>query len=86
MEDANDDKLVLSSSGVVLEVNERGKRFYKTMRGIVDRMYRHSFHLWYKAQSNESKNYVIFKLRQPFWEHMSMRDARLHTCNNKIIQ
>ena len=35
MEDENDDKLVLSSSRVVLEVNERGKEFYNTMRDIV---------------------------------------------------
>ena len=35
VEDINDDELVLSSSGVVLEVNERGGDFYKTMRDIV---------------------------------------------------
>jgi hypothetical protein len=37
MKDVNDDDLVLSSSGVVLEVNERGKLFYKTLRDIVER-------------------------------------------------
>jgi hypothetical protein len=36
IEDVNDDELVLSSSGVVLEVNERGNFFYKTMRDIVE--------------------------------------------------
>jgi hypothetical protein len=33
MKDVNDDDiLVINSSGVVLEVNERGKLFYKTLR------------------------------------------------------
>jgi hypothetical protein len=37
IEYVNDDELVLSSSGVVLEVNERGGgNFYKTMRDIVE--------------------------------------------------
>jgi hypothetical protein len=64
--DVNDDELVLSSYRVVLEVNDKGKNFYKTMRDIVERMYRHYFHLQYKNQSNESKNKVIFKLQQVF--------------------
>jgi hypothetical protein len=74
MKDVNDDELVLSSSRVVLEVNEGGgKNFYKTMRDIVERMYRHSFHLQYKNQSNDSKNQVIHKLQQAFLEQWSMR-------------
>ena len=47
MDDLNDDELVLSSFGVVLEVNERGKNFYKIMRDIVERTYRCTFHLKY---------------------------------------
>ena len=43
-----DETLVLSSSREVLEVNEREKYFYKTMRDIVERTYRHTFHLQYK--------------------------------------
>ena len=35
----NDETLVLSSFGEVLEVNERGKCFYKTMRDIVEIKY-----------------------------------------------
>ena len=35
MDNANDDQLVLSSFGVVLEVNRRGKEFYNTMTDIV---------------------------------------------------
>jgi hypothetical protein len=37
MKDVSDDDLVLSSSGVMLEVDERGKLFYKTLRDIVER-------------------------------------------------
>jgi hypothetical protein len=40
-----DDDLVISSSGVVLEVNEMGKMFYRYLRDIVERMYIHHFHL-----------------------------------------
>jgi hypothetical protein len=36
IEHVNDDELVLSSFGVVLKVNERGKHFYITMRDIVE--------------------------------------------------
>lgn len=44
--DVNDDEtLVLNSYREVLEVNERGKCSYKTMRDIVERTYRHTFHL-----------------------------------------
>ena len=39
MEDANDDQLVLSSSGVVLEVNGKGKYFYNSMSDIIEWMY-----------------------------------------------
>jgi hypothetical protein len=62
----DDDNLVISSTGVVLEVNERGKLFYKTLRDIVERTYRHTFHLQYKNQSNDSKNQVIHKLQEEF--------------------
>jgi hypothetical protein len=86
MKDVNDDELVLSSSRVVLEVNDKGKIFYKTMRDIVERTYICSFHLQYKNQSNESKNQVIFKLQQAFLEQWSMRPMRLaieKSYNNK---
>ena len=43
MEDANDDEFVLSSFGVVLEVNKRGTNLNKTMRDIVERNYRRTF-------------------------------------------
>ena len=56
MEDANDDQLVLSSSGVALEVNRRGKEFYNTMRYIVEITCICTFHLQYRNQSNDSKN------------------------------
>ena len=62
MEDANDDHLVLSSSGVVMKVNRRGKEFYNAMRDIVERTNRHNFHLQYRKQSNDSKNKFICKL------------------------
>jgi hypothetical protein len=71
---------------VVLEVNERGKLFYKTLRDIVERMYRCTFHLQYKNQSNDSKNQVIHKLQEAFPEQWSMRPVRLaieKTYNNK---
>jgi hypothetical protein len=61
-----DDELVLSSFGVMLEVNERVEIFYKTMRDIVERTYRRTFHLQYKNQSNDSKNQVISKLQEVF--------------------
>ena len=56
MKDGNGDELVLSSSGVVLEVNRRGKEFYNFMRDIVERTYIHTFYLQYRNQSNDSKN------------------------------
>jgi hypothetical protein len=70
----------------VLEVNERGKNFYKTMRDIVERTYRRTFHLQYINQSNDSKNQVISKLQEAFPEQWSMRPVRLaieKTYNNK---
>jgi len=36
MKYVNDDELVLSSSRVVLEVNERGGMCYRTMRDLVE--------------------------------------------------
>jgi hypothetical protein len=78
MKDVNDDdNLVISSSGVVLEVNERGKLFYKTLRDILEITYKHTFHLQYKNQSNDSKNQVIHKLHEAFMEQWSMRPVRL---------
>ena len=68
MEYANDDQLVLSSSGVVLEVNRRGKEFNNTMRDIVERTYKCYFHLHYRNQSNYLKNQIICKLQEAFPE------------------
>ena len=48
IEHANENEFLLGSSGVVLEVNERGKNFYKSLRDLVEQMYRRSFHLQYK--------------------------------------
>jgi hypothetical protein len=55
MKDLNYDDLVLSSFGVELKVNERGKCFYKNMRDIKGRKYRLTFQLQYKNQPNGSK-------------------------------
>ena len=69
MEDLNYDELVLSSSRVVLEFNNKGGvEFYKTMRDIVERMYRRTFQLQYKNQSNDYNNKVICKLQEAFQE------------------
>ena len=76
MEDSNDDQLVLSSSRVVLEFNRRGKEYYNTMRDIVERTYKRTFHLQYKNQSTDSKNKIICKL-QELPEKWSMRPVRL---------
>ena len=62
IEHANENEFLLSSFGVVLEVNERGKNFYKSLRDLVERMYRHFFYLQYKNQSNDSKNQILCKL------------------------
>ena len=40
-ENENENELLLSSSGVTLEVNKRWKKFYKTLRDLVERMNRH---------------------------------------------
>ena len=75
---SNDDQLVLNSSGVVLEVNIRGKDYYKkTMTDIVERTYRYNFHLQYRNQSNDSKNRVIYKLQETFTVQLSMRHVKL---------
>ena len=66
--DVNDDELVLSSIGMVLEVNDIGKIFYNTMRDILEIAYMCSFHLLYKNQFNKSKKQVTFKLQQVFVE------------------
>jgi hypothetical protein len=40
VKDVNDDNgLVISSSRVVLEVNERGKMFYRALRAILEKPY-----------------------------------------------
>jgi hypothetical protein len=45
MKDVNDDDmLVLSSFEEVLQVNEKEKYFYNTMRNIVERTYRRTLH------------------------------------------
>ena len=63
IKDVNEyDTLVLSSAGEVLQVNERGKCFYETLRDIVEITYRRTFHLEYKNKSRDSKNQVIHKL------------------------
>jgi len=41
----DDDSLVINSTRVVLEVNERGIFFYKILRDIVERTYRLIFDL-----------------------------------------
>jgi hypothetical protein len=82
----DDDDLVISSSEVVLEVNEMGKMFYKSLKDIVERTYRSHFHLQYKNQSSDSKNLVIHLLQEAFPEPWSMRHMRLaieKTYNNK---
>ena len=45
IEHANENEFLLSSYGVVLEVNERGENFYKTLRDLVERRYILSFHV-----------------------------------------
>ena len=64
IKDVNDDEtLVLGSTGEVLQVNERGKCFYNTMRDIVERTYRRTFHLQYKNQFIDSKNQVYINYK-----------------------
>ena len=60
-----------------MEVNERGKMSYKSLRDLMERMYRRSFHLQYKNQSNDSKNQNLFKLHDEFPENWSMRHVTL---------
>ena len=69
--------LVLTSAGEFLQVNQRGKYFYKTLRNIMKRRYRRTHHLQYRNQSIESKNRVIYKLHQAIPEQWSMQHARL---------
>ena len=88
MDDLNDAELVLSSSRVVLEVNEKGIFYiYKSMRDIAKIMYRRTFNLHYRNQSNESKNQVISKLHEAFPDQWLMRPVRLaiekHTTTKK---
>ena len=60
-----------------MQVNERGKNFYKSLRDLLERMYRRSFHLQYKKQSNDSKNQILSKLQEEFPENWSMRHVKL---------
>jgi hypothetical protein len=75
----DDDDLVISSYGVVLEDNEKGKLFYRSLSDIVEGMYRLIIHLQYKNQSSDSKNRVIHTLQESFSEPWSMRPMRLAT-------
>ena len=71
---------------MVLEVNERGKNFYKILRDLVEQMYRCSFDLKLKNQSNDLKNQILSKLQEEFPENWSMRHVKLlieKTYNNK---
>ena len=52
----HDETLVLSSFREVFQVNKWGIFFYKTMMNIVERTYRHTFHLQYKNQFVDSNN------------------------------
>ena len=72
-----DEMLVLSSIGEALQVNKRGKYFYKTLRDIVERSYRCTFHIKYKSQFTDSKNQVIHKLQEVFPKQWLMRYVRL---------
>ena len=73
MKDVNDDNtLVLSSSEEVLQVNERGKCFYNTMRDRVERTYIHTFHLKYKNQSSDSNNHVTQKRHEALTKQWSI--------------
>ena len=56
---------------MVLEVNERGKNFYKNLRDLVEQMYKRSFHL------QDSRNKILFKLQDEFPENWSMRHVTL---------
>ena len=60
-----------------MEVNERGKIFYKALRDLVERMYKHSFHLQNRNHSNDSKNQILFKLQEEFPENCSMKHVRI---------
>jgi hypothetical protein len=78
LKDVNDDDdFVINSFGVVLEVNERAKSFYRALKDTVERTYRHNFHLQYKNQSSDSKNQVIRTLHEAFSGPWSMRPVRL---------
>ena len=64
----NNGELMISSIGVALEVNEKKKRFDKTLRDIVEKMYTHTFYLQYKKKFNDSKTQVMSKLQEAFVE------------------
>ena len=58
----DDDTLVLSSSEELLEVNNRGDFFYKTMRNIVERTYRHTLNC-FVVEMKTKWNYSTHKTR-----------------------
>ena len=85
MEDANDDQLVLNSFGVLMEINRMCKEFYNTLRDIVERTCRRTFHLRYINQSNDSKNQIICNLEEAFpkkWPMRPVKFAIAKTYNN----
>ena len=87
VKDVNEDEtLVLNLAREVIQVNQRGKCSYKTLRNITERTYRCTFHLQYKNQSTDSKNQVIYKLQESFpgqWLMQHVRFAMENNYNNK---
>ena len=75
-----------NSSREVLQSKKRAKCFYNTMRDIVERTYRCTFHLYYKNQSSDSNNQVIQKLQETFLEQWSIRSVRLATVKNYNVK
>ena len=60
MKDLNDDEMVVISR-VALEINEKGGGiFYKTMRDIVEIMYRCGLQLKYETKSIDSNNKILW--------------------------
>ena len=58
------------------------------MRDIVERTFKHTFHLQCKNKSNDSKNQVIHKLHEVFSEQWSMQHVKLameKTYNNNYL-
>ena len=51
--------------------------FLYTLRDIMEKTYRCTFHLQYKTQSTVSKNQAIHKQQKTFLEQWSMQHVRL---------